>query len=49
MLHGNSRNSDIHRELGVETVIEVIKNSAISQQRRLEDNVNMEGAQLVAV
>ena len=42
-----ARNKDIHRELDVETVTEVIRNNAESHQRRLQNHVNTEAAQLV--
>ena len=43
------QNTDLHRDLGMETVNEVIKKSAIAQQVRLETHVNEEAVQLLDV
>jgi hypothetical protein len=44
-----SRNSDIHRDLGVETVASVIARHAISHGNRLQYPVNEEASRLLSV
>ena len=44
-----SRNSDIHRELGVETVASIITRYATSHKKRLQHHVNEEASKLLNV
>ena len=44
-----SRNSDIHRELGVETVASIIMRYATSHKKRLQHHVNEEASKLLNV
>jgi hypothetical protein len=41
------RNVDLHRDLGVKMVDEVIKNHAQSHQKRLQQHINIEALQLL--
>lgn len=42
-----ARNSDIHRDLGIKTVLEEIKNFAQKHETRLHEHVNVEAIQLL--
>jgi hypothetical protein len=44
-----ARNSDIHRDLGVETVASIIARHAISHENRLQHHVNEEASRLLNV
>jgi uncharacterized protein YeeX (DUF496 family) len=41
------RNSDIHRDLGIETVTDVIDKFAKSHEKRLQDNINIEASRFL--
>jgi hypothetical protein len=38
------RNSDLHRELGINTVTDIIAKFAKSREKRLQDHINMEAS-----
>ena len=44
-----SRNSDIHRELGVESVASIIARYAVSHKKRLQHHINEEASRLLNV
>lgn len=44
-----ARNSDIHRELGVETVSSIIAKYAVSHKNRLQHHINEEASRLLEV
>jgi uncharacterized protein YeeX (DUF496 family) len=41
------QNSDLHRDLGIETVTDIIAKFAKSHEKRLQDHINMEAARLL--
>jgi uncharacterized protein YeeX (DUF496 family) len=41
------RNSDIHRDLGIETVTDIIANFANSHEKRLQDPINIEASKIL--
>jgi uncharacterized protein YeeX (DUF496 family) len=43
------RNSDFHRDLGIETVKDIIANFAKSHEKRLQDHINIEASRLLNV
>jgi uncharacterized protein YeeX (DUF496 family) len=43
------RNSDLHRDLGIETVTDIISKFAKSHEKRLQDHVNIEASRLLNV
>ena len=43
------RNSDLHRDLGIETVTDIIAKSATSHEKRLQNHVNIEASRLLNV
>jgi uncharacterized protein YeeX (DUF496 family) len=40
------RNSDLHRDLGIETVTDIIAKFAKSHEKRLQDRINIEASRL---
>jgi hypothetical protein len=49
MAHCYARNSDIHRDLGVETIAFIIARHAISHKNRLQHHVSEEATSLLNV
>jgi hypothetical protein len=43
------RNSDLHRDLGIETVTDIIAKFAKSHEKRLQDHINIEASKLLNV
>jgi hypothetical protein len=43
------RNSDLHRDLGIETVTDIITKFAKSHEKRLQDHINIEASRLINV
>jgi uncharacterized protein YeeX (DUF496 family) len=43
------RNSDLHRDLGIKTVTDIIAKFAKSLEKRLQDHVNIEASRLLNV
>jgi hypothetical protein len=43
------RNSDLHRDIGIETVTDIIAKFANSQEKRLQNHINIEGSRLLNV
>jgi uncharacterized protein YeeX (DUF496 family) len=43
------RNSDLHRDLGIETVTDIIVKFAKSHEKRLQDHINIEASRLLNV
>jgi uncharacterized protein YeeX (DUF496 family) len=43
------RNSDLHRDLGIETVADIIVKFAKSHEKRLQDHINIEASRLLNV
>jgi uncharacterized protein YeeX (DUF496 family) len=43
------RNSDLHRDLGIETVTDIIAKFAMSHEKRLQDHINIETSRLLDV
>jgi uncharacterized protein YeeX (DUF496 family) len=43
------RNSDLHRDLGTETVTDIIAKFAKSHEKRLQDHINFEASRLLNV
>jgi hypothetical protein len=43
------RNSDLHRDLGIEPVTDVIAKFAKSHEKRLQDHINIEASRLLNV
>jgi uncharacterized protein YeeX (DUF496 family) len=43
------RNSDLHRDLGIETVTDIIAEFAKSHEKRLQDHINIEASRLIIV
>jgi hypothetical protein len=43
------RNSDLHRDLGIETVTDITAKFAKSHEKRLEDHINIEASRLLNV
>jgi uncharacterized protein YeeX (DUF496 family) len=43
------RNSDLHRDLGIETVTHIITKFAKSHEKRLQDHINIEASTLLNV
>jgi uncharacterized protein YeeX (DUF496 family) len=43
------RNSDLHCDLGIETVTDIIANFAKSHEKRLQDHINIEASRLLNV
>jgi uncharacterized protein YeeX (DUF496 family) len=43
------RNSDLHRDLGIETVTDIIDNFAKSHEKRFQDHINIEASRLLNV
>jgi hypothetical protein len=43
------RNSDLHRDLGIETVTHIIAKFAKSHEKRLQDHTNIEASRLLNV
>jgi uncharacterized protein YeeX (DUF496 family) len=43
------RNSDLHRDLGMETVTDIIAQFAKSREKRLQDHINIEASRLLNV
>jgi hypothetical protein len=43
------RNSDLHRDLTIETVTEIITKFANSHEKRLQDHINIEASKLLNV
>jgi hypothetical protein len=43
------RNSDLHRDLGIKTVTDIIAESAKSHEKRLQDHINIEASRLLNV
>jgi uncharacterized protein YeeX (DUF496 family) len=43
------RNSDLHRDLGIETVTNIIAKFAKSHEKRLQDHINIEESRLLNV
>jgi uncharacterized protein YeeX (DUF496 family) len=43
------RNSDLHRDLGIETVADIIAKFAKSHEKRLQDHINIEASRLLNV
>jgi uncharacterized protein YeeX (DUF496 family) len=43
------RNSDLHRDLGIETVTDIIATFANCHEERLQDHINNEGSRLLNV
>jgi uncharacterized protein YeeX (DUF496 family) len=43
------RNSDLHHDLGIETVTDIIVNFAKSNEKRLQDHINIEASRLLNV
>jgi hypothetical protein len=43
------RNSDLHRDLGIETVTDIIAKFARSHEKRLQDHINTEESRLLNV
>jgi uncharacterized protein YeeX (DUF496 family) len=41
------RNSDLHRDLGIETVTDIIAKFANSYKKRLQDHINIEASRLL--
>jgi uncharacterized protein YeeX (DUF496 family) len=41
------RNSDLHRDLGIETVTDIIAKVAKSHEKRLQDHINIEASRLL--
>jgi hypothetical protein len=44
--HWYFRNSDLHRDLGIETVTDMIAKFAKSHEKRLQDHINIEPSRL---
>jgi uncharacterized protein YeeX (DUF496 family) len=47
--HWYVRNSDLHRDLGIETVTDIIVKFAKSHEKRLQDHINIEASRLLNV
>jgi hypothetical protein len=45
----NVQNSDLHRDLRIETVTDIITNSVSSHEKRLQDHINIEASRLLNV
>jgi uncharacterized protein YeeX (DUF496 family) len=43
------RNSDLHRDLGIESVTDIIAKFAKSHEKRLQDHINIEASRLLNV
>jgi uncharacterized protein YeeX (DUF496 family) len=43
------RNSDLHRDLGIETVTDIIVKFAKSHEKRLQDHINVEASRFMNV
>jgi uncharacterized protein YeeX (DUF496 family) len=43
------RNSDLHRNLGIETVVDIIATFSKSHEKRLQDHINIEASRLLNV
>jgi uncharacterized protein YeeX (DUF496 family) len=43
------RNSDLHRDLGIETVTDIIAKFAKSHEKRIQDHINIEASRLLNV
>jgi uncharacterized protein YeeX (DUF496 family) len=43
------RNSDLHRDLGIETVTDIIAKFANSHEKKLQDHINIEASRLLNV
>jgi uncharacterized protein YeeX (DUF496 family) len=43
------RNSDLHRDLGIETVTDIIAKFAKSHEKRLQDYINIEASRILNV
>jgi uncharacterized protein YeeX (DUF496 family) len=43
------RNSDLHRDLVIETVTDIIAKFAMSHEKRLQDHINIEASRLLNV
>jgi uncharacterized protein YeeX (DUF496 family) len=43
------RNSELHRDLGIETVTDIIAKFAKSHEKRLQDHINIEASRLLNV
>jgi hypothetical protein len=43
------RNSDLHRDLGIKTVTDIIAKFAKSHVKRLQDHINIEASRLLNV
>jgi uncharacterized protein YeeX (DUF496 family) len=43
------RNSDLHRDLGIETVTDIIPKFANSHEKRLQNHINIEASRLLNV
>jgi uncharacterized protein YeeX (DUF496 family) len=43
------RNSDLHRDLGIETVTDIIAKLAKTHEKRLQDHINIEASRLLNV
>jgi hypothetical protein len=43
------RNSDLHRDFGIETVTDIIPTFAKSHEKRLQDHINIEASRLLNV
>jgi hypothetical protein len=43
------RNSDLHRDLGIETVTDIIARFAKSHEKRLQDHINIEAYRILNV
>jgi uncharacterized protein YeeX (DUF496 family) len=43
------RNSDLHRDLGIETVADIIAKFAKCHEKRLQDHLNIEASRLLNV
>jgi uncharacterized protein YeeX (DUF496 family) len=43
------RNSDLHRDLGIETVTDIIAKFASCHEKRLQDHINVEASRLLDV
>jgi uncharacterized protein YeeX (DUF496 family) len=43
------RNSDLHRDLGIETATDIIANFTNSYEKRLQNHINIEASRLLSV
>jgi uncharacterized protein YeeX (DUF496 family) len=43
------RNSDLHRDLGIQTVTDIIAKFANSHEKRLQDHINIEASRVLNV